>query len=308
MPNVPGIIHIGYMRSGSAYLRSYFTQHPDIHWTRKAWFFQLEDDDELRKKKYLDFFKNENSHKCFIDMYESICLGYVLNKTPSKDYANEVHPEWESEWAVKINSPMDGQIIKPSHVELARRIKYSIPNARILIGIRNQIDWFRSMYLHYLPFLPENNRRFIDFLSTLEGKSALYAGFYDQLLQDYAGVFGRENMHVMMLEELAHNENETLAKLCNYLQIPFHAMDHDQADRNKGLSTSRSLLPNKTNTSTRSILPNLGKKNIRNTTEKPNEDILSEQDIAMIRSVYSVSNYLSSKWLDIDLKQWGYPS
>ena len=83
--NIPNIVQIGYMRSGSTYLRSYFIQHPNIHWTRKAWFFQLEGEDEVRTQKYLRFFAEEQAYACFIDMYESLSLGYVLRNTLQED-------------------------------------------------------------------------------------------------------------------------------------------------------------------------------------------------------------------------------
>lgn len=304
--SMPGIIHIGYMRSGSTYLRSYFSQHPDIHWTRKAWFFQLEPNDEIRKQKYLRFFNDEKSYSCFIDMYECLCLGYVLKDTPQKDYSNSIHPEWSADWAIKLDSLMDGTLIVPDHNEVARRIRHSLPHARILIVLRNQYDWFRSMYLHYLPYFPVEHRLFVDFLNTLEGKSAIYAASYDRLLEAYAAHFGRENMHVMILEEIANNEEDVLRRLCNFLDIPFLAMDQSKADQNEGLAASHSLIPEE-KPATLSILQKLGSMFRKPSSNEGHLSVLTAMDEAFIHSSFAVSNFRTSKWLGVDLAYLGYP-
>ncbi len=302
----PNIVYVGYMRSGSTYLRSYFTQHPSIHWTRRAWFFQLESDDEIRKQRYLKFFENEQSASCFIDMYESLSLGYVLKETPQKDYSTSINPEWSAHWAVKLNGRMDGTVISPDHAELARRIKHALPDARILIVLRNQFDWFRSMYLHYLPHFPAGRCFFVDFLSTLEGKAAAYAAAYDRLLESYAACFGKENIHVMILEEIASDEENVLHGLCRFLEVPFFPMDLSEADQNKALSTSYSLVPEE-QSALRGLLRKLGLTFRKLSSIRKRPPILSEADEAFIRSFYAVSNYRTSVWLDRDLACWGYP-
>ncbi len=298
----PGIIHIGYMRAGSTYLRSYFSQHPDIYWTRKAWYFQLESADQVRRQKYLDFFANETAHSCFIDMYEGLSLGYVLAETPQKDYANSQNPEWSPEWALKLSSPVDGSAILPGHNELARRIKDALPDARILIVLRNQLDWLKSMYLHYISFFPPERRRFIDFLDTLEGKTTLSSACYDHTLDAYASYFGKQNIHVILLEELAQDENRVLHKLCEFLDVPFRPLDQSKANRNRGVGRLPEVKPKAINGVIRRLGFLWGR--LSETTES--REVVTESDKAFIRSFCAVSNYRSSIWLGRDLARWGY--
>jgi hypothetical protein len=54
----PNVVYVGLMRSGSQFLRSYFAVHPQIQWTRKAWHFQLDLDDQQRRRNYLGYFRS----------------------------------------------------------------------------------------------------------------------------------------------------------------------------------------------------------------------------------------------------------
>ncbi|MBT4482184.1 MAG: hypothetical protein HOC71_00735 [Candidatus Latescibacteria bacterium] len=294
------------MRSGSTYLRSYFTQHPDIRWTRKAWFFQLEKSDEIRQQKYLDFFSSEFLHRCFIDMYEGLSLGYILSDPPRKDYSDQQFSEWSPKWMIP-GMQMDGRELIPGHDELARRIKQILPESKILVVLRNQVDWLRSMYLHLYGHLPKERKNFTDFLDTLEGKCAISAGNFDKTLEIYESFFGKENIHVMLLEEFSQNEEQTLRELCNFMEVPFYPIDRKSADKNIGKAHNQTRFLR-----FQSILGTRGLKlatlfSAGRLGRHLSKDVLTEHEKEMIRSFYAVSNYRTSLWLDCDLAKWGYP-
>ena len=133
----------------------------------------------------------------------------------------------------------------------------------------------------------------------------MYAASYDRLLETYAACFGRENMHVMILEEMASNEENVLRKLCKFLNVPFFPMDQSKADKNEGSSTSRSLMPIQRPTLSR-LLQKFSSI-FRIPVSRDRLSILTATDEAFIRSFYAVSNYRASVWLDQDLAHWGYP-
>src|SRR4029079_8707765 len=70
---IPNTGYIGQQKTGSALLRSYFTQHPGIAWTRHATMFQL---DPFDPERYLTRFENEKDCDCLVDMYEGLSVGY----------------------------------------------------------------------------------------------------------------------------------------------------------------------------------------------------------------------------------------
>jgi sulfotransferase family protein len=301
----PDVVHIGYMRAGSTYLRSYFTQHPEIHWTRHAWYFQLESSDEVRNAEYHARVASDTRAPCFLDMYEGLSLGYVLTKTSVRDRAEDEHPEWAAAWALRPGGLMDGSIIVPAPEEIARRIKAAVPQAKILIVLRNQHDWLRSMYLHYTAYYPPGRARFVDFLDTLEGKAAIAAACYDRTLDVYAASFGRERMHVMLLEELNRHEDQALRALCEFLGVAFRPVDHEHADRNQGkrrLPDGRPAVPESR--------PTLWKRAIARRGPSPaggtSNGVLTADDQAYVRALCAASNYRTSVWLGRDLAHWGY--
>lgn len=298
---LPGIVYIGYMRAGSTYLRSYFSQHPDISWSRRAWAFQLEKSDEERRQKYSHLFAGGDPHSCHIDMYEGLSLGYVLANPSIEDFSTSAFPDWSAEWAVTPGTPMDGKIVVPSHEEIARRIRSILPDSKILIVLRNQVDWLRSMYLHYSPHYHPQRRGFLDFLDTIEGKATLASACYSHTLESYRRHFGKERIHVVLFEELIQKEEETLRALCRFLGVSGLPMDRGKANRNQGMNGLPEIgSPVSFWASPRSLF--------RKKEAEEAKSVLNSQEIRFIRAMYAVSNYQTSVWLDRDLSAWGYPT
>jgi hypothetical protein len=297
----PDVIYIGFYRAGSAFLRSYFSFHPDIYWTRNAQFFLSNKNDSLLKKEYLDSISIKNNYKCFIDMFEALSTGYIVNKNLS----------WK-DIGYKPNSPINKQDINPNPVEVARKIKKILPKAKILIVLRNQIDWLRSIYLHQILLLPQKNRTFSDFLSTLAGKSALYAGLFHLTIDGYYKFFGRENVLILLLEQIEIEEDECLKELCKFLNVPFVKFPSEKKDFNKGKGDitgeiikicSALKIPDNIVQSLKPIWNTF----IRIIDKLSDRDILSFKEKSFIHCFYSVSNLHTSNLLGADLRKYGYP-
>ena len=296
----PDVVFVGLYKAGTSLLRAYFTQHPEIEWTRNAQYF-LSDWSGDNKHAYPDSIEISTDTKCYVDMFEGVAIGYIFRG----------NPDWTAVGFVP-GSPIDGRIVIPDPVAVARRIRLTIPNVRILLILRNQIDWLRSNYLHHLSFLPARHRNFADFLTSLEGKSAAFAGLFHQTIAGYYEQVGRENVHVMLLEALEKDEEATLRSLCSFLRVdyaPFNRADGD-LNEGKGVTAGRVI----------SLLSRLGfsDRQIGNLSRamwplKPmarslsGGDVISRKERMVLESMYAASNFHAGRLTGLDLKHFGYP-
>jgi len=299
----PNVIFIGYKKGGSTFLRNYFSHHPDIYWTRNAQFFLSDEKYKLGKSYYLGLINNlPKEYKCFIDMFEGLSIGYILKN--STNWSNlGFNP------AVSIEE----DYLDPNPTEIARRIKNILPNVKILIVLRNQIDWLRSYYLHHISSLPERKRKFANFLSTLEGKSALYAGLFNITVDAYYKIFGKENVHVMLLEQIKDEKDKSLKELCVFIGVKFVNFYPEKSSLNIGKGKlagslfkifSNLGLSDSTLASLKTLLKPLKKINLDKIIDR---DVLTPNEKSIIRSFYSASNYHTSNLIGTDLKKYGYP-
>lgn len=298
MRRLPDAVYIGMQKTGSTYLRSYFSQHPQIAWTRHAPRFQLHPFDA---QAYLDQFAQQGEPACLLDMYEGLSLGYHLGQAGA----------WNAADAVEPGAPLGERCMVPAAEEIAERIAGVLPKARILITLRNQVDWLRSNYLHYMLHLPKRRRGFTDFLTTREGKLLLAAGNYDQVLALYHRRFGEDRVHVILLEDLATQEDRILRGLCEFLGVAFHPFDKRLADRNTGMGPGRGTLVRAysrlgiSDTTARRLRPWF--KPVENlVSSRMQTATLTRQEEEMIRSVFAVSNCRTAHILGRDIASLGY--
>ena len=143
---IPDTEYIGQPKTGSTFLRGYFSQHPKIAWRRNATMFQA---NPFVREKYLSLFTDEAECDCLVDMYEGLAVGYSLGKST----------QWDAAVALVPDHPLDGRSMIPGQRDTAERI-LSLPDARILLTLRNQVDWLRSSYLHYMLGMPPSEGDF----------------------------------------------------------------------------------------------------------------------------------------------------
>jgi hypothetical protein len=298
MLNQPDAIFIGFQKAGSTFLRSYFTYHPDIYWARNGRLF-MEDFD---KEHYLSLDNMRSEHKCYIDMYESLAMGFLRTS-------------WEQDMQIRFipdfRLASDGHDL-PTIDMIPLRIKDALPKAKILIVIRNQLDWLRSHYMYYLGVLPEKRKKFRDYISMLDGKRVLFAGSFHHTIEVYFGIFGKHNVHVMILEQIRDEMEESLKKLCEFLDVDFVNFPQEEWRINRGrsygighiirISTSLGI----SYASLQKL--SLSSKYIKRIIPKLyNYDVLTSSEKYFIHAFYAGSNYYTSKLIGIDLGQYGYP-
>lgn len=304
----PNVIFIGYMKAGTGFLRSYFTYHPEIQWTRKAMFFQLNDEFKKAKKHYISKIKHAfdgggdfNNENKTIDVFEGLSTAY----TTHSDVA------WnDSFFDPELPIPENSTWCNPKII--AKRIKSILPETKILISLRNQVDWLRSNYLYHLNQLPSQRKKFSDFIKTFEGKNALTSIEYDQTLKTYFDIFDQENVHVILLEEFS--EDETWQRLCEFLGVPYKPFKKEWGWQNEGRGIKMGKLHrwlSKFGLEAQDFpdpLRNLGSTVGRWLPLPGGEDVLSDEQISMIESFYAPHNVRASNILKKDLKKYGYPS
>lgn len=309
----PDVIFVGYPKTGSTYLRSYFQKHPDVSFTQIGGegasattdgelYFTI---DEKFKSPDWVFAKEDialNPKRCVVHSDGLLSMGAVLEK--DMEYTGE------RLWMTPYSSMGEDQFYSDPR-EIADRIKQTVPDVRIIITIRNQIDWLRSHYLEYIRVAGVKDRRFNTFVNTLYGKMALYSGCFDHVISTYIGLFGRENVHVNLLEQWGNADEDPLRSLCEFMGVPFvpHSPSEKDFHRSQTLPSANWLklasklgIPPETSSKLGPLYAPF-KGLIRRALSG---DVLSPSDKSFINSAYAASNYNTGKLLNIDLRQYGY--
>lgn len=114
---------------------------------------------------------------------------------------------------------------------VAQRLKDLLASAKILVTIRNQMDAVKSGYIcggRLLGNLPGKYKDIIvSFKDWLETSAKMYYGdfvrnvIYFDTIDYYAGLFGKENICILLFEDLVKNPYEFTRKLSLFLDIDF---------------------------------------------------------------------------------------
>ena len=104
-------------------------------------------------------------------------------------------------------------------VMMAERIKKVFPEARIIIGIRNQAEYIESNYKEYIVHGGKLSFRY--FINSSYGfnyglKSKL---MFDQAISLYHKLFGKEHVHVYLLEDFKLNLENELNRICAFIGV-----------------------------------------------------------------------------------------
>jgi len=98
----------------------------------------------------------------------------------------------------------------------AQRLKEVFGDVKIIYVIREQISMLGSIYSQYLKM--GGTRSFNDwFLDPIECKGIIERLKYDKNIAMYQEVFGKENIKVLLFEELRANKNSFLTKLYSFI-------------------------------------------------------------------------------------------
>ena len=208
-PDFPLVLHIGYHKTATTYLQEHvFNNNQEILYLGRRWV-----KDELR----VFFRKYKFTHDLDFDP--------VLFKSDFENILAGIQDNAYSGWNPKVclishESLHSGpEWFGMDVVGRAYRMKHVFPRARIIIGIRNQLDYIESNYKEYV------------FLGGKLGfKEFFYESFacnccllpklqYDKVISLYRKLFGDDNIHVYLQEELKSDHDETLDELMEFLGV-----------------------------------------------------------------------------------------
>lgn len=184
------IIHIGFPKTGTTYLQTYFELHPDIYHNRD------------RFKNYYTTGKIDASLLCETDGAPfDILSEELLSIWPGQE---------NDELLQKHNLNYN---IQQHQKSVAAGLHALYPNAHILITVRNYSSLVHSLYSQYL--FGGGYRSMNYFLKDQSNILNLYN--YDFVVKTYQDFFGPNNITILPFEFLAENPKEYM----NYIEKKF---------------------------------------------------------------------------------------
>jgi len=297
---LPHAILIGPYKSGSTFLRAFFSAHPDIQWSRHAHFLQ---NDTVYKRIGNDLYLDRaGPGKLVVDMFEGIATGYL--------YPGPEPVPLSFRLSQMSHYETDG--LRVDHQELARRISTISPDIKVIILMREQVAWLRSVYHHFIEHMESRDRSFITFLRTLEGKTALSAGMFDRTIEAYCSQLSSDRVLTVQLERMVSQPDSVFIDLCEFLGVPPIKNNLPESAKNTGKDLRAGVLIR--------LFSRLGLEKddyekirpyiwpIKNVLKYlvPNRDPINRETRALLQAIYSVSNYRSSQMINIDLSELGY--
>ena len=220
---------------------------------------------------------------------------------------------------------------------IARNLKSTFPNAKILIVIRNQFDYILSLYT-FMVYVKGSERRSLErfLLDNMSMEPGLRGALqYDILVDYYQTLFGTGNVLVLPYELLAQNEGCFVKRISEYIgwkfETNFETGRVNSSNRNRSIILTSRLI----NYPFSLMLEGLIKCGVA-PSERPNSSRL-EISYALVRKkivnpglewlfsqktgtleipsnwksfmtpIFSESNRRLTQMISLDLKNYGYP-
>ncbi|MAA79885.1 MAG: hypothetical protein CL916_11565 [Deltaproteobacteria bacterium] len=209
----PNLFLIGHPRSGTGTIDGQLQQHPEIYMANKE----------------LHYFGSDlfyNSPPRSLENY----LQYFPEKTTTT-YIGE-----SSTWYLASKTAAD-------------EIYNFAPSSKIILSIRNPVDWLYSLHSHMVYAAYEDTVDFAQALAKEEERvkgnlpqnayppmGVCYKSLvqYTSQIQTYWNVFGKENVHIILFDDLKKNPEETLNKTLQFLSL-----SHEFPNKKEALSGSK---------------------------------------------------------------------
>ena len=191
------IIHIGYHKSASTFLQA------DV-------FPQLPVNYVFLSSYYLDMVESD------IEFDADALRTWITQQIEQRYHADRGGITIVSHEGLS-GHPHGYGIVDP--ITIAQNLKQAFPNAKIMIVIRNQLDYLRSMYTFRVAIKGYEYRSFKRFLSEEGEKGILDHLEYDRLIEYYIELFGRERVLVLPMEHLRTSPDKFLAELAGFMEV-----------------------------------------------------------------------------------------
>lgn len=220
---LPNFIIIGAAKAGTTALYHYFAEHPDVF---------------MSPVKETNFFA-----------YGLDSQGHLLYGDPGlHEFPIKTLSEYERLFAGAGNARAVGEA-SPIYLECpqaAERIYKLLPGVRLICSLRNPVDRAYSDYQMYL----RHRGRSLDPVRDLSPGASwagpdshfVRIGSYHEQLSRYFGLFPREQIHVILFDDLKRDAREVLRELYRFVGVePDFTPDLSTPHARGGLPASRLL-------------------------------------------------------------------
>ena len=205
----PTVIHIGIVKAASSTLQEHlFARHSGLHHIGTPW-------------------RSEALNRGFNSMIRSEIYDFDTEGLRSLWLA-ELEQAAGLGRMISLSFEAISMCDRANRVMMAERLHEVCGPAKIIVVLRNQIDWLSSRYVHnYVKPIPETRLEFNDWLYShwkRDTFSYRHHADFDTMLRVYEDIFGAENINVVLLENLASDKHQFLVDICTSIGI-----DHDEA-------------------------------------------------------------------------------
>jgi hypothetical protein len=179
---LPNFLIVGVQKGGTASLRSYLAQHPDV----------------FVAPRELHFFSNDEKFRRGLGWYESQFAG------------------WSRQTAVGEKTP--AYCSSPAAPE---RIAKTLPGVRLIWTFRDPVDRAYSQYWHSVSKGKEGQRfaRALELERRGGRKDYLVRGQYDEQIERFLQYVPRQLMLFLLAEDLSRDPHAVLERVCEFLGV-----------------------------------------------------------------------------------------
>lgn len=200
---LPNFLVIGAAKSGTSSLYMYLKQHPEIYMSpvKEPHFFSFDDESKMTKGP------GDPIHEAItnFDDYQAQFDGVTDEKA--------------------IGEASTSYLYRPESPE---RIHAMLPDAKLIVILRNPVDRAFSAYMHVVRDKRETSKDFAEALTKEESRKTAgwepiwhftSVGHYYEQLKRYYDLFPKEQIRVYLYEDLNRDQENLLTDIYQYLDV-----------------------------------------------------------------------------------------
>jgi len=240
--------HIGFPKSASTTLQKHlFDRHPEINFLGIYPSGNIGQDSDVINNKTL-YLINKNLQIFHTQMTE--CEGIEYFNIKKNKLIKSIYYLLDKDKLNLFSNERFSSVLfsHPDRAQKAQNIKQIFPNAKILIVIRNQTDIIKSQYRDH-PFDPRcltlgkpvTIEEWIDINISMKNINFLKSIKYSEIIRYYIYLFGKNNVKVVLFEDLASNLEYFCKEISLFLDIDFNKTFSLLKDKKENIGVTLNL-------------------------------------------------------------------